>query len=253
MAYQTVFKRYELKYMLTRQQKEKVLAAMEPYRALDKYGRTTIRNIYFDTDTYRLVRHSIERPAYKEKLRIRSYSQASPESPVFVELKKKYDSIVYKRRLSVPEKQAMDWVNGKQHPKKESQISNEIDYFLSYYKTLHPAVFLSYEREAYYSLSGDDFRVTFDENILCRQEDLSLESEVGGIPLLEDGMTLMEIKCSGGIPLWMIHILSEEHIYKTSYSKYGTAYEKIIYSESGLKNPVNSLNSYKSKEAAIYA
>lgn len=239
MAYQTVFKRYELKYMLNRRQKEKILMAMTPYMALDQYGHTTIRNIYYDTDTYRLVRHSIERPAYKEKLRIRSYSQATPESPVFVEIKKKYDSIVYKRRLSLPEKQAMGWMNGTFHPEKESQIANEIDYFLSYYKTLHPAVFLSYERDAYYSLNGDDFRITFDENILCREEALSLEADIGGISLLEEDLTLMEIKCSGGIPLWMIRILSEEHIYKTSYSKYGTAYEKIIYP--------------RSKEAAIYA
>ena len=165
MAYQTVFKRYELKYMLTLEQKEKILEAMEPYMALDQYGRTTIRNIYFDTDNYRLIRHSIEKPVYKEKLRIRSYRQADPESPVFVELKKKYDSVVYKRRLSLPEEEAMEWVSGEQHPEhtsqKKTQISDEIDYFLTYYKTLHPAVFLSYEREAYYSKDGDDFRVTF--------------------------------------------------------------------------------------------
>ena len=84
MAYQAVFKRYELKYLLTQEQKAKVLQAMEPYMALDQYGRTTIRNIYFDTDNYRLVRHSIEKPAYKEKLRIRSYDKADPDSKVFV-------------------------------------------------------------------------------------------------------------------------------------------------------------------------
>ena len=84
MAYQSVFKRYELKYLITQAQKEKLLEAMEPYMALDQYGRTTIRNIYYDTDNYRLVRHSIESPAYKEKLRIRSYSKASPESTVFI-------------------------------------------------------------------------------------------------------------------------------------------------------------------------
>lgn len=229
MAYQSVFKRYELKYMLTKEQKQKVLEAMEPYMALDQYGRTTIRNIYFDTDNYRLVRRSIEKPPYKEKLRIRSYRQASPDSCVFVELKKKYDSVVYKRRLSLPESEALEWVCGKRHCKQDTQISEEIDYFLKYYESLHPTVFLSYEREAYYAKDGGDFRVTFDDTILCRQEDLSLESAVYGTPLLPDGMVLMEIKCSGGIPLWMVHVLSQEHIYKTSFSKYGTAYETIIY------------------------
>ena len=101
MPYQTVFKRYELKYMLTLEQKEKILKAMEEHMALDKYGRTVIRNIYFDTDNYRLIRRSIEKPTYKEKLRIRSYAQAEPNSPVFVELKKKYKHVVYKRRISI--------------------------------------------------------------------------------------------------------------------------------------------------------
>ena len=229
MEYQNVFKRYELKYIITKEQKEKLIKAMEPHMALDEYGRTVIRNIYYDTDNYRLIRKSIEGPAYKEKLRIRSYNKAKPKSTVFVELKKKYQSVVYKRRLPLSEISAMNWVAGEASCEEESQISKEIDYFLSYYENLHPVVFLSYEREAYYSLDGGDFRVTFDDTILCRQEDISLESDVWGTPLLEDGKVLMEIKCSAGIPLWMLNILSEEHIYKTSFSKYGTAYRTIIY------------------------
>lgn len=229
MAYQAVFQRYELKYLLTLAQKARILEAMEPHMALDQYGRTTIRNIYFDTDNYRLIRHSIERPAYKEKLRIRSYNRASPESTVFVELKKKYESVVYKRRMSLTEEEAMEWVTGRMHCREHSQISDEIDYFLAYYETLHPVVFLSYEREAYYCREDGDFRVTFDDNILCRREELSLESDVWGTPLLEEGKVLMEIKCAGGIPLWMAHVLSQEKIYKTSFSKYGKAYESLIY------------------------
>ena len=229
MPYQSVFKRYEIKYMLTLEQKARVLAAMEPYMSLDAYGRTTIRNIYFDTDTYRLIRRSIEKPKYKEKLRIRSYRRAHPDDPVFVELKKKFKSVVYKRRLSMPEKQAIDWICGGTGCGQNTQISREIDYFLKYYETLHPTVLLSYEREAYYSRDGSDFRVTFDDNILCREENISLETEVWGTPLFEEGKVLMEIKASGGIPLWMAHVLSEEHLYKTSFSKYGTAYQKLIF------------------------
>ena len=229
MAYQAVFKRYELKYLLTQEQKAKVLEAMEPYMALDKYGRTTIRNLYYDTDNFRLIRHSIEKPAYKEKLRIRSYSKADPDSPVFVELKKKYDSIVYKRRLALAETEALEWVSGEMPCLEKNQIVDEIDYFLDYYGSLHPVVFLSYEREAFYAKDGTDFRVTFDDHILCRQEELSLEADVWGESLLPEDKVLMEIKCSGGLPLWMTHVLSQEHIYKTSFSKYGTAYETMIY------------------------
>lgn len=242
MAYQSIFKRYELKYMLTLPQKQVILEAMKPYMALDAYGRTTIRNIYYDTDNYRLIRHSIEKPAYKEKLRVRSYRQVEPQENVFVELKKKYQSVVYKRRLHMPQEEAERWlatgclkeVAGQQTKPRQTadattQISAEIDYFLQYYATLRPVLFLSYEREAYYALDGGDFRVTFDDHILCRQEDLSLTAPVGGTSILAEDKVLMEIKCSGGIPLWMTQVLSREKIYKTSFSKYGTAYEQIIY------------------------
>ena len=270
MGYQTVFKRYELKYIMTREQKAKVLEAMEPYMTADKFGRSTIRNIYFDSDDFILARHSIAKPDFKEKLRIRSYSQATSESTVFVELKRKADRLVYKRRIALPEKAAMSWtqgfsakrvsgpagslagsnnagiVNGASASAGDApvptQMSREIDYFLSYYGSLKPAAFLSYERQAYKmrdcspernSAGGhdQDFRVTFDENILFRDYDLSLTSDVYGEPVLDRDLVLMELKCSGGIPLWMVRVLSEEHIYKTSFSKYGTAYTLYIQPE----------------------
>ena len=196
---------------------------------LDKYGRTSIRNLYYDTDTYLLIRRSIEKPAYKEKLRIRSYQKADPDTTVFVELKKKYDSVVYKRRLSLCEEEAMKWINGRAHCHCNTQISREIDYCIAYYQSLHPTCFLSYERESYFAKDCSDFRVTFDDHILCREDDVSLEADIGGIPLLNEGDVLMELKTAGSIPLWMVRILSAEHIYKTSFSKYGTAYRTLIY------------------------
>ena len=247
MAFQTVFKRYELKYMLTLDQKEQILAAITPYMKLDKYGRTTIRNLYFDTDTYLLIRRSIDKPTYKEKLRMRSYGKADADSTVFVELKKKFKHVVYKRRISLPEAEATRWLSGEKHTDKYTQISNEIDYFMELYGTLHPTVFLSYEREAYYSNDGSDFRVTFDDNILCRQEDLSLQSDAYGTPILPEGKVLMEIKCSGGIPLWMTEVLSKEKIYKTSFSKYGTAYRMLIFPQN------HKMNSYNMLEVTRYA
>ena len=232
MAFQTVFKRYELKYLLTIQQKEIILRAMEPYMALDKYGRSTIRNIYFDTEDYRLIRRSIEKPAYKEKLRIRSYGQADEDSTVFVELKKKYDGVVYKRRIGLPLQQTMHWICERSVCPVDSQISREMDYFMDFYGNPKPTVFLSYVREAYYDRDGSDFRVTFDDQILFRQTDLNLPSPIYGASILPEGMVLMELKCSGGIPLWMTKVLSQEKIYKTSFSKYGTAYEQLIFPQS---------------------
>ena len=231
MAYQAVFKRYETKYLITPEQKQRILAAMDPHMALDKYGRTTIRNIYFDTENYRLIRRSIEKPVYKEKLRLRSYAQATPDSPVFVELKKKFKGIVYKRRLAMPENLALDWVRHVGPAPEDTQIAREIDYFCHFYQGLQPTVFLSYEREAYYCRQGSEFRVTFDDNILCRQDDLSLALPPGGQAILPPGTVLMEIKCSGGIPLWMTQTLTRERIFKTPFSKYGVAYQQLIFPE----------------------
>ncbi len=228
MDSQMIFKRYEIKYKITQAQKWEILAAIAPYMRMDKYGRTTIRNVYLDTDDYRLIRRSLERPLYKEKLRLRSYEQASPQKQVFLELKKKYDGVVYKRRLCLSEGAATEAFAKNLPLPVRTQIGDEIEYFRNYYGDLKPSVFLSYEREAYYSLDSSDFRITFDENILYRNTDLSLEIPPYGTPVLERGYTLMEIKTSGAIPLWLTAVLTRLRIFKTSFSKYGRAYEDII-------------------------
>ena len=181
MAYQSVFKRYELKYLLDKEQKIRVIEAMQPFMEIDSYGKTSIQNIYFDTDDYRLIRHSIEKPLYKEKLRVRSYSSTDEKNQVFVELKKKYKKVVYKRRISMEEETALKWLSGEMYIEEQNQIEKEISYFLSYYKELKPKLFLSYNREAYFGKEESDFRVTFDENVQCREHELSFGSLAGGI------------------------------------------------------------------------
>lgn len=228
MTCQTVFRRYELKYLITKSQKELILSAIEPYMALDKYGQTNIRNIYFDTKNYRLIRQSIEKPTYKEKLRIRSYGKADPQSNVFVELKKKHQSIVYKRRICLSQKQALDWLNCPGNKITSNQIVDEINYFLDFYGPLIPTVFISYRREAYFCKDCSDFRLTFDDDILYRDSELSLEKDTWGDLLLEKDNVLMELKCATSIPLWLSLILTDNHIYKSSFSKCGNIYERMI-------------------------
>ena len=242
MSYQAIFKRYEIKYTVTADQKDRILKAMEPYMEPDRFGRSTVRNIYYDTDDYVLARHSIAKPDFKEKLRVRCYEKADADSTVFVELKRKFDGVVYKRRLGLPEADAMKWMAGSRDPailreasEESPQVAGEIEYFRGLYSGLKPVMYLSYDREAYRMREGatvldggSGFRVTFDSNILSRESDLTLRSESSGAPLLEEGMYLMELKCPGAIPMWMTKVLSEEHIYKTSFSKYGTAYCRFI-------------------------
>ena len=228
MKNQMIFKRYEIKYLLTSEQRLSIQEAMKPYMQLDDFGHSVIRNIYFDTDNYRLVRRSIEKPVYKEKLRMRSYRKAGQNDNVFLELKKKYQSVVYKRRILLPQNEAFGLINNPSDIQTDSQIEKEIMYFCDYYQSLRPVVYISYEREAYYATNGSDFRVTFDEQILSRTDRLSLDEEPGGQPILAKGMSIMEIKTPGGMPLWMTHCLTKQHLYKTSYSKYGTAYQQML-------------------------
>ncbi len=226
-----IFERYELKYILTPRQKASLLSAMKGRMSLDKYGRTTIRNIYYDTPDARLVRESNDKPVYKEKLRVRSYRQVSGNDEVFVELKKKYEDIVYKRRITMTRDTAERYLARKCPAPEKCQIADEIDYFLSFYGDLEPAVFLSYEREAYFAGDGSDLRITLDENILYRRKSLSLGTGPFGVGILSPGTTLLEIKTSGAMPLWLVRVLSGERIMKTSFSKYGVAYEDIYRTE----------------------
>lgn len=227
MKNQMVFQRYELKYVMTRRQQEAILAAMEPYMVPDEYSHSSIRNLYLDTPDFRLIRRSLERPVYKEKLRIRSYGPAGMEDPVYVELKKKYRSVVYKRRLSLPQLAALDCVDGFQlWP--NTQIGRELAYTMEFYRSLAPMVFLSYERDSYRGMEDEQFRVTFDSEIRYRRQMLTLDTDTRGTAILPADRVLMEVKAAGSLPLWMVHILSELRLFKTSFSKYGAAYQSMI-------------------------
>lgn len=224
MKAQTVFRRYEYKYLVTEEQAKRVLSEMGDALAPDKWGRSTVTSLYYDTPTYALIRRSIEKPIYKEKLRLRSYGKAHGDSTVYPEIKKKYKSVVYKRRIALTCDEAEEYMSSLAPLAPSTQISREIDYFKEHYSPLAPSVFISGEREAYY---GDgDLRVTLDRNILCRDIDLTLRSDPYGMAILPEGKILMEIKTGGAIPLILTKILTEEKIYRTSFSKYGEFYIK---------------------------
>lgn len=222
---QSVFKRYEKKYLLDAVQYQKLIKVINEHMKPDKYGRHTICNIYFDTPDFRLIRTSIEKPVYKEKLRLRSYGIPNEDSTVFVEIKKKYDGIVYKRRITMSLRDAYRYLfNGIRAPE-NSQIKREIDYFISYYRPI-PKIYIAYDRVAYFCEEDPNFRITFDSDIRYRDSDLYLEHGDYGENLLDGEYHLMELKIAGTIPLWLTHALSEFKIYPPSFSKYGNIYKK---------------------------
>lgn len=173
--YPMTFKRYEIKYLLSDKTYEKLWQRLEGNAKTDKYGNTTICNVYFDTPDSRLIRTSLEKPVYKEKLRLRSYGTPHREGMVFVELKKKYQGVVYKRRETMVLSEAEDYLLKAKQPGVDSQVLREIDWFLKYYRQLQPAMYISYERIAMYGIKDPSLRITFDRNILWRDKEINLQ------------------------------------------------------------------------------
>ena len=235
MKDQMVFARCEMKYLISKRDHDRLKELMKEYMIPDEYGKSTIQSLYFDTPDDLLVRRSIEGPLYKEKIRLRSYGIAMSDSPVYMEIKKKSEGIVYKRRFELKEKEAERYIRERtrdiklieKEKENKSQIEKEMDFAFFRYKGLKPKVLLSYEREAFYEKDDPDFRITFDSNILYRQVDLDLKSGIYGDKLLGEGEVLMEVKAGAYLPMWLVRFLSANRIYKTSFSKYGSAYRMI--------------------------
>ncbi len=221
------FKRYEKKYLLSPERYAALRQQLDEHIVPDVYFKSTVCSIYYDSDDYQLIRHSIEGPVYKEKLRVRSYNVPGPDDTVFVELKKKYKGIVYKRRVTMSAVQAADYLAGKCPPPEVSQITREIDWFLHENRPV-PKVFIACDRAAYVAKDNPELRITFDSSIRWRDTDLSLTAGDRGQELLSDGQMLMEIKLPEAAPLWLAHMLSRLEIFPRGFSKYGQCYQKEL-------------------------
>lgn len=230
MAATLTFKRTEKKYLMSEEKYNRLREAIEPYMQVDDYGLTAICNIYYDTPNYDLIRRSLDAPMYKEKLRLRSYGIPKEDSTVFVEIKKKYNGIVYKRRTAMNYREATDYLLHGSRPSFDSQILHEIDYFIKLYRP-EPKLFLAYDRIALFGRKDPEFRMTFDTAIRSRTDDLDLSHGDRGTLLFgneHENTYLLEVKINGSLPLWLSHILTENEIYPTSFSKYGEIYKKQL-------------------------
>ena len=224
---QSCFERYEKKYRITRSQQAQIIKGMQEHMKADKFGRYTICNIYYDTDDWRLVRASIEKPIYKEKLRVRSYGVPAEDGKVFVELKKKYDGVVYKRRITTAPETAAAFIEGAADGAKFGQIGREIEWFCSFYD-VRPKVFIGYDRLAFAGIEQPELRMTFDTGLRFRTEELDLRLGDHGAPLLPPDEVLMEIKIPGVCPMWLSGLLSDVGAFPTSFSKIGHCYKNSI-------------------------
>ena len=217
------FERIEKKYLLDPAQKEQLLRKLEGRLLPDDFGSSRICNLYLDTEDHLLIRRSLEKPVYKEKIRLRSYGLPEEGDMVYLEIKKKFRGIVYKRRVRLTMKEAMDYIVRGIPPQKENQIMREIDWFLKIYQPVPKAV-VCYDRSAWQGIGEKGLRFTFDEDIRYREIIPDLSRGDWGIPLLEKGMSLMEIKIPGSMPLWLSETLAALGIYPLSFSKVGQGY-----------------------------
>lgn len=222
---QTVFNRYEKKYLMPESVYLRLRERLIPYMKPNEFGASTICNIYYDTPSNELIRRSIEKPVYKEKLRLRSYGIPALTDTVFLEIKKKYMRVVNKRRIPLRLADAYAYVEQGVRPSANGQILREIDFFLQRYD-LRRAIYLAYDRIALEGRQDASFRVTFDSRIRCRRTAVALEAGDAGRMLLPEGFYLMESKIQGAAPVWFTDILTDLAVYPVSFSKYGTAYKQ---------------------------
>ena len=229
----STFKRYEKKYMLNHRQYVALRELIKAHTKPDQYDHYTICNIYYDTDNYAIIRRSIEKPVYKEKLRIRSYGMPSDEDTIFFELKKKYKKEVFKRRVSLSVSELQSYLSDGIIPDVSQQVLDEIAYFMAMYKPI-PKIFIAYERSALVGLDDTSLRITFDQNIRFREDQLSLTSGDFGMKILDDNKYLMEIKIVGAMPLWLSRTLNKLNIYPRSFSKYGYCFQNYMHAKSAI-------------------
>lgn len=229
-----IFKRIEKKYLLFEMQYEALFERIGSHLKPDEYGRSTVQSLYLDTPDYRIIRNSIDALDYKEKLRLRSYGTATPDSTVFLELKKKYGGVVYKRRVAMSLTAAERYLTQRTRPF-ESQIMSEIDWAMRLYGWPKPMMMIACEREAWFDEEHPDLRLTFDRNIRCRDSNLNLSRSSAGLILLPEHTVLLEIKTAGAMPLWLAEALDREEIFPVSFSKYGAAYTRRLEEK---KHPV---------------
>ena len=223
-----IFRRVEKKYILDKAQYEKILPELKKYMDEDKHGQSTICNIYFDSDGYNLIRHSITKPYYKEKVRVRSYNTPNLEDKVYLEIKRKVDKVVGKRRIEMKLEDFYKYLENPEDLKSHNaQIKKELDYTFKYWN-LKPKMYICYDRIALYEKGNDDFRATFDKNILARQNNLRLEDGSYGTDILGKDLYVLEIKTLGTIPLWFAKLINELEIKPGNFSKYGEAYEQLV-------------------------
>jgi hypothetical protein len=234
---QYIFKRREIKYIITKEQYTYLRDVFSDYIEPDVYSEYILQNLYFDTPAWDVIRASIEKPRFKEKMRLRCYETPGTETSVFLELKKKYNGIVYKRRAAFPLETLSGQTVREAVADEDSQIAQELKYYLNRY-TVNEKVYISHKRLAFNGIEDMELRLTFDMDLRFRLDGLDFSHPGEGKRIIPDSQVIMEIKTPGGMPLWMVRILNENEIFPASFSKYGRCYTGHILNNNSMNGTV---------------
>lgn len=245
-SYADVFKRTEMKYLLSSDQRRMIERVIAQRMLLGEFGESDIKSLYYDTPDFALIERSLDKPLYKEKLRLRVYGSPTPLGPAFVELKKKFDGVVYKRRVSLSLAAARVFLEGMPYEAaccafplidheahrqslsaRSLQIGHEIEFMIARYGNLEPTLLTSCDRIAYADPEDEELRITFDADLAFAMGVSDLLAKYDAIPLLDPGYSVMEVKNAGPLPFWLVRALNEAQARPRSFSKCGHAYMSL--------------------------
>ncbi len=244
------FKRVEDKYIMTKKQAARFMELCSSHLKEDTYFRYTVRSVYFDSERSDLVIRSLMKPDYKMKLRLRSYCDPQGDTPVFLETKKEFEDIIYKRRIGLSYDEAIAYLDyGIPHHVKNN-TADEIDYLLNYYN-LSEKVMIAYDRECYASKTEDDVRITFDSNVRYRIDGFSMVLDGSEKRLTDEDTVVMEVKAMDRYPLWLTKTLSAMKLYRGSFSKYGKIYTENFEQMAPVVRPVYTYENQMITEGRI--
>ena len=199
----------------------------------DEYGLHTINSLYYDTVNYDLISLARRKPNYREKLRIRCYGTDYVNAPYFLEIKKKVNKVIYKRRVDMNFYQVNDFINHGLLPINNSFSDEltlmEVKRILD--NNVFPSVMVIYDRIALFDNLDPNFRVTFDFNMRWRKDRLNFLHDDSGSIIAPEVDVIMEVKILKSYPLWFSQLLSELKIFPQSFSKFGEVYKRYILKE----------------------
>ncbi len=234
------YSRYELKYVITEEQRHRLaeflLDYMQPDVMGDDLGRYNITSLYYDTAEYKAYWDKIEGHKFRRKVRVRVYGNQTitEETPSFAEIKQRRNKTLQKKRVKMPLAAAQALcgagrtIETATATATEQAVIEEIQY-LYYTLQLQPACVVSYDRQAFNGSQFDPgLRVTFDVNLRGRTYDLNLLSSghAENHFFIPPGWCILEIKVNYRVPLWLTDIIAQQRCTLRRVSKYCAALEQ---------------------------